>query len=81
MQVYKNYKIPYHLDKHGIIYRKIRDGPNIFHISMVPNAFQPYNLYESHNAVGHNDSTRLYHFIRRHYYWKELHQHCNKYVC
>ena len=42
---------------------------------------QPYILYESHNALGHNGSTRLYHFIRMHYYCKKLHQHCNKYVC
>ena len=41
---------------------------------------QPYILYEHHNALGQNSSTRLYHFIRRHYYWKKLHHHCRKYV-
>ena len=35
----ENDKIPYHLDEHGITYRKIRDGPNIFHAMMVSNAF------------------------------------------
>ena len=69
----KNEKIPYHLDECGITCRKIGDRPNIFHEIMVPNALQPYNLYESHNALGHNGSTRLYHLIRRHYYWKQLH--------
>ena len=63
------------------MYRKIRDQSNIFHANMVPYALQPYILYESHNALGHNGSTRLYHFIRMHYYWKALHQHCNKYLC
>ena len=60
--------------------RKIRDWPNIYQAIMVPNALQPYILYESHNALGHNGSTRMYHFIRRHYYWKKLNQHCNKSV-
>ena len=73
-------KKPYCLDEHGITYRKKRDGPNIFHTIMVPNTLQPYILYESHNALGHNGSTRLHNFIRGHYYWKKLCQHCNKYV-
>ena len=51
----------------------------IFHAIMVPNTLQPYILYESHNALGCNGSTR-YHFIRRNYYWKKLHEHCTKYV-
>ena len=38
----KNEKIPYYLDEHGIVYTKIRDGPNIFHAIMVPTALQPY---------------------------------------
>ena len=63
------------------MYKEFRDRPNIFDTIMVPNALQPYNLYESHNALGYNGSTSLYHFIRRHYIWKKLCQHGNKYVC
>ena len=37
-------------------------------------------LYESHNVLGHNGSTSLYNFIEKHYYWRKLHQHSNKYV-
>ena len=51
-----------------------------FHTIMVPNTLQPYILYESHNALGHTGSTRLYTSIRKHYYWKKLYQHCNKYI-
>ena len=80
MQVYENDKIPYYLDKHGIIYRKIRDRPNSFHAIVVPNALQSYILYESDNALGHNGCARLCHFIRKHYYWTKLCQHCNKCV-
>ena len=76
----KNEKMPYYLDEYGIIHRDIRDKPNIFQGIMVPNALQPYILYESHKALGHNGSTRLCSFIRRHYYWKKLLQFCNKYV-
>ena len=59
---------------------KIRDGPNIFHAIMVPNTLQPYILYECHNALGLNGSTRLYQFIRRNYYWKKLCQNGNNYM-
>ena len=59
---------------------KLRMDQMFFHTIMVPNTLQPYILYESHNALGYNGSTRLYHFIRRHYYWKKLCQDCNKYV-
>ena len=69
----------YYLDEHGVAYRKIKNGPNIFQTVMVPLALQPYILYESHNALGHNDFTRVYNFVKRHY-WRKLHQHCNKYV-
>ena len=48
----RNDKIPYHLDEHGITYREIRDGPNVFHAIMIPDALQSYILYESHNALG-----------------------------
>ena len=37
----KNNETPYHLDKYGIIYTKIRDGPNIFHAIMVPKPCSP----------------------------------------
>ena len=56
------------------------DEPNIFHAIMAPNTLQPYILYECHNTLGHNGSTRFYHFIRRHHYWKKVYQYCNKYV-
>ena len=47
---------------------------------MVSQTLQPYELYEIHNALGHNGSTRLYSFIKRYYYWEKLCWHCNKYV-
>ena len=62
------------------MYTEIRDEPNIFYTIMVPNTLQPNIMKESHNALGHYGSTKLYNFIRRHYYWKTLCQHCNKYA-
>ena len=44
-------KTPYHLDKNGIVYRKVRDGSNIFHAIRVPQNLQPYILYECQNAL------------------------------
>ena len=69
-------KILYYLVNHGVTYRKIKDGPNIFHAVMVPKLCN----HETHNALGHNGSTRLYNFIKRHYYCRKLHQYYNKYV-
>ena len=46
------------MDEHDIAYVKIKDGSNIFHAVMVPQTLEPYMLYESHNALGHNRSTR-----------------------
>ena len=66
-----------HLDEHGIACRKIKDGPNIFHAVMLSQTLQPYIPYESHNALGHNGLTRLYNFIKKHYYWGKLCQHYN----
>ena len=63
----------YFLDEHGIVYRKIKDGSNIFHAIMVPQTLRPYILCESHNALEHNNPTRLYNLIKRHYYWRKLH--------
>ena len=77
----KNYdKILYYLDEHGVEYRKNEDESNIFHVAMVPQSLQPYILYENHNPPEHNGFTRLYSFIKRHFYWRKLYQHCNKYV-
>ena len=43
---------------------------------MVPNTLQ----YECFNRLGHNGSTRLYHFISKKLLLEKLHQNCNKYV-
>ena len=51
-------KTLYYSDEHGIVYRKIKDGSNIFHVIMVLQMLQPYILYDSHNALGHSGSTR-----------------------
>ena len=47
---------------------------------MMPQTLQPYILYENHNSLGHNGSTRLHNYIKRHYNWRKLWQHCNKYI-
>ena len=47
---------------------------------MIPQTLQPYILFESHNTLGHNSSTRLYNVFKRHYYWRRIQQYCNKYV-
>ena len=73
-------KTLYYLDEHSITYRKIKLDKIFFHMIMVLQTLQPFILYESHSKLGHNGSTRLYNFIKRHYYWRKLHQQCNKYI-
>ena len=41
------------------LYRKIKGGLNIFHAITFPHMLKSYILYDSHNALGHNGSTRL----------------------
>ena len=76
----KNNKTPYYLYEYGMAYRKLWMDQIFFYTIMVPHNLQPYTLHEIHNVLGHNGSTRLHNFIERHYYWKKLHQHCNKYA-
>ena len=47
---------------------------------MALQTLQPYILYESHNALQNNGSTWFVDFIKRHYYWRKLYQHCNYYI-
>ena len=52
-------KILYYLDEHGIVYSKIKHRPNIFYAVIASQTLQPHILYETHNALRHNGSTRL----------------------
>ena len=47
----------------------IKDRYYIFYAIMVPQMLQPDILYEN-----------MYNFIKRNYYWRKLHQPCNKFV-
>ena len=49
-----------YLGEHDFAYRKIKDWSNIFPTVMVAQTVQPYIQYESHSALGHNGSKRLY---------------------
>ena len=57
-------KTPFYLAGNRVVYRKVRDRSNIFHIIMIPQKVQTYILYECQNALGHKGSTRLYSFIK-----------------
>ena len=72
-------KTLYFMDLHGIVCKKKKMDKKPF-IAILVQTLQCYILYENHNALRHNGSTHLYNFIKRHYYWKRLHQHFNKYV-
>ena len=51
---------------------KIKDHGREFKVLIVPKTIQKYLLYESHNGLDHNGTTRLYQFLKRQYYWKGL---------
>ena len=53
----------YYLDKYGIT--EISETDLIYFMLLWFLTPRPYILYECHKALGHNGSTRLYHFIRK----------------
>ena len=62
------------------LYMKIKDHGRDFKALIVPKTIQNYLLYESHNGLDHNGTTRLYQFLKRQYYWKGLKESAQKFV-
>ena len=64
----------------GLLYRIIQDN-NIKHEAlMVPKEMTKIILFEAHEILTHPGQLKMYMFIRRRYFWKNLRRDINQYV-
>ena len=68
----KRSKGDYSVNLHGILYKKLEKCGKEFSALIVPKTIKKYVLHESHNKVGHNGTAKLYQFLKRSHYWKDL---------
>ena len=70
----------YVLDKKGVLQRIIRENDRKFEATMVPKDLTKVILFEVHETLAHPGQLKMYMFIRRFYFWKNLRTDVNKYV-
>ena len=58
----------FNLDPQGVQYKERKDHGKEFSELLVPRPLQKYVLYKSQTSFRHNDTTRLYQFLKRQYY-------------
>ena len=63
----------------GILHKKVIDFNNTFSSVVIPKILIKYLMHASHDSLGHVGAIKLYHFLKRLYYfqgmWKEIHQY------
>ena len=68
----------YFTDAMGILHKKIIDLNSTFSSVVVPKILIKYLLHVFHDSIGHLGATKLYHFLKRLYYfqgmWKIIHR-------
>ena len=48
----------------------------MFKVVLIPQSLRKVILNESHNLLGHPGAVKLYMFLRKRYYWKNLKAQC-----
>ena len=70
----------YIIDKDGILKQIIRENGRKIEVVVVPRELKQILLFEVHEALAHPGQLKMYMFIRRCYFWKNLQADVNKYV-
>ena len=70
----------YVTDDKGILKRIIRENDRKFEVTMVPKDLTKLILFEVHETLAHPGQLKMYMFIRRFYFWRNLRTDVNKYV-
>ena len=75
----------YFMDATGILHKKVINFISTFSAIVVPQILIKYLLHASHDSLGQVGATKLYHFLKRLYYFqgmrRKIHQHvrsCHK---
>lgn len=71
---------PYFIDDNGILCKQVYENDETFEVTVVPKVLTGYILHQAHDTLGHNGTLRLYHFVKRMYYWKGLRTMVDKHV-
>ena len=70
----------YFADTMGILYKKVIDFNSTFSAVVVPQILIKYLLHTSHNFLGHTETMKLHHFIKRLYYFQGMRTKIHQYV-
>ena len=70
----------YFLDAMGILHKKVINFNSIFSAVVIPQMLIKYLLHASHNSLGHTGATKLYHFIKRPYYFQGMRKKIYQYI-
>ena len=62
----------YILDDNGILKRIIRDNDEKREVTVVPKELTKVLLFEAHDILAHPGQLKMYLFLRRCYFWKNL---------
>ena len=70
----------YIIDKDGVLKRIVRENDRKMEVVVVPRELTKILLFEVHEALAHPGQLKMYMFIRRCYFWKNLRADVNRYV-
>ena len=70
----------YTLDEHGILKRIIRENDQKREVTVVPRELTRILLFEVHEILAHPGQLKMYLFLRRCYFWKNLRADVSTYV-
>jgi transposase InsO family protein len=69
------------IDDANLLRRRTFDGgPDCFEALVVPKPLRAHILYYAHDTLGHNGTTRTYHFIKRFFFWPGLRPAVDKHI-
>ena len=70
----------YFTDSMGILHKKVIDCNSTFSSIEVSKVLIKYLLHASHDSLGHVGATKLYHFIKRLYYFPDMKKVIRRYM-
>ena len=70
----------YFIDTKGILHKKVINFNSTFLAIVIPQILIKYLLHASHDSLGHVETTKLYHFLKRLYYFQGMRRKIHQYV-
>ena len=70
----------YFIDATGILHEKVINFNSTFSAIVLPQIMIKYLLHVSHDSLGHDGAMKLYHFLKRLYYFQGMRRKIHQYV-